>query len=130
MRPDDAVQRQNVALVHRLYEHFNAHRWEDMAALYAPVAEFKDPSLGPGLVPQTREQVARKYADLAAVFPDLTDEVVATYPSGDRHVVVEFISRGTAPDGEGFELPICTIFTIEDGLVTRDFTYYDNPGEG
>lgn len=48
------------------------------------------------------------------------------YPSGENHIIVEFVSSGTAPDNSKFELPICTIFTIENGLITKDFTYYDN----
>lgn len=124
-----ATTRQNEALVRKYYELFNAHRWDEMAALYAPTALFKDPSLGPDIVPQTREQIARKYRELAGTFPDIKDTIVATYPSGDRHVIVEFVSSGTAPDGSRFELPIATIFTVENGLITRDFTYYDNFGE-
>ena len=60
------------------------------------------------------------------MFPDIKDRIVNIYPSGDKHVVVEFISTGTAPDGTKFELPICTIFTIENGKITKDFTYFDN----
>ncbi|WP_198412578.1 nuclear transport factor 2 family protein [Kaistella antarctica] len=52
--------------------------------------------------------------------------MIQIYPSGNQHIIVEFISRGTAPDNTKFELPICTIFTIENGLITKDFTYYDN----
>ena len=36
------------------------------------------------------------------------------------------VHLGTDPSGEKFVLPICTIFKIEDGLITEDFTYYDN----
>lgn len=126
MTVDSRSPADNEALVQRYYEHFNAHRWEEMAAMYAPTAAFKDPSLGPGIVPQTRQQIAEKYAGLAEMFPDLKNTVVAVYPSGSRHIVVEFVSTGTAPDGTAFELPICTIFTVEDGLITHDFTYYDN----
>lgn len=44
----------------------------------------------------------------------------------EKHITVESISTGTAADGSKFELPICTIFTIENGKITKDFTYYDN----
>jgi ketosteroid isomerase-like protein len=60
------------------------------------------------------------------MFTNFRDSVTAMYPSGDKHVTVEFISKGTAPDGTVFELPICTILTIENGFITKDFTYYDN----
>ncbi|ARS34006.1 nuclear transport factor 2 family protein [Pontibacter actiniarum] len=117
---------ENVKLVNQYFEHFNNHDWEKMADMYTETAEFKDPSLGPGIVRQTRAQTAQKYSELNGVFPDLQDRVVQLYPSGEKHVVVEFVSSGTAPDGSAFELPICTIFTVENGKITKDFTYYDN----
>jgi ketosteroid isomerase-like protein len=60
------------------------------------------------------------------MFPNIKDEVVQMYDSGNNVVVVEFVSTGTAPDGTKFKMPICTIFTIEKGKIAKDFTYYDN----
>ncbi len=94
--------------------------------MYSEVSEFKDPTLGPGIVTQTRKQIIDKYSELNSMFPDLHDQVIKLYPSGDQHIIVEFVSTGTAPDSSTFELPICTIFTIENGLITKDFTYFDN----
>ena len=109
-----------------MFERFNQHDWEGMAALYTDTAEFKDPSFGKGIVKQTRAETVKKYKELNAMFTNFRDSVTAMYPSGDKHVTVEFISKGTAPDGTVFELPICTILTIENGFITKDFTYYDN----
>lgn len=116
----------NIELVEQYFQLFNKHEWEKLAAMYAENAKFKDPSLGPGVVAQSREQFVQKYSGLQEIFPDVNDEVLQIYPSGDKHVIVEFVSRGTAPDSSAFELPICTIFTIEKGQITGDFTYYDN----
>jgi ketosteroid isomerase-like protein len=116
----------NEKLVKQYYEHFNNHDWEKMASMYSEVSEFKDPTLGPGIVTQTRKQIIDKYSELKSMFPDLHDQVIKLYPSGDQHIIVEFVSTGTAPDSSTFELPICTIFTIENGLITKDFTYFDN----
>ncbi|WP_395053224.1 nuclear transport factor 2 family protein [Flavobacterium sp.] len=113
-------------LVKTYFEHFNKHDWEKTAAMYVENADFKDPTLGAGIVKQTHKQIIDKYSDLNNVFPDLNDKVIAIYPSGDNHIIVEFVSSGTAPDNSKFELPICTIFTIENGLITKDFTYFDN----
>jgi ketosteroid isomerase-like protein len=110
----------------QMFEHFNKHDWAKMTALYSDPAEFKDPSLGTEIVKMTREETAKKYTELQGIFADVHDQVLAVYPSGDKHVVVEFVSTGTAPDGTKFKLPICTVFTIENGLITKDFTYYDN----
>lgn len=120
---------QNVALARKVYEHFNKHEWDKMAGLYAEPADFKDPSFGQDIVKQTRQQIAAKYREMEEMSPDVRDDIVAVYPSGEEHVIVEFVSSGTAPDGTKWQLPICTIFTIENGLITKDFTYYDNPPE-
>lgn len=117
---------ENEKIVRQYYEYFNNHEWEKMAEIYTEVSDFKDPSLGQGIVKQTRQQIIEKYLGLSEMFPDVKDEIVQIYPSGDKHIIVEFISTGTAPDGSKFELPICTIFTIENGMITKDFTYYDN----
>jgi len=113
-------------VVKQYFDHFNHHDWTKMANMYTETADFKDPSLGLAIVKQTRAQVIKKYSELHQTFPDLHDQVIKTYPSGENNIIVEFVSTGTAPDNSKFELPICTIFTIENGLITKDFTYYDN----
>jgi ketosteroid isomerase-like protein len=117
---------QNTEIVKQYFEHFNKHDWKSMANMYPEVADFRDPSLGQGIVKQTHTQIIQKYSELAKMFPDVKDEVTQVYPSGEKHIVVEFISKGTALDGSKFELPICTVFTIENGKIAKDFTYYDN----
>lgn len=116
----------NEKLIQQYYEHFNRHHWKAMAAMYTETADFKDPSLGTGIVKQTRQQIIDKYSELQKTFPDINDRIIQTYPSGAQQVIVEFVSTGTAPDSSKFELPICTIFTIEGGKITKDYTYYDN----
>ncbi|NJM80530.1 MAG: nuclear transport factor 2 family protein [Flavobacterium sp.] len=111
----------------QLFQKFNAHDWAAMAALYADTTDFKDPSLGIAIVKQSRAQTIQKYTELNKVFTDIKDSVVAMYPINNTAVVVEFISKGTAPNGSKFELPICSILTVNDkGLIEKDYTYYDN----
>jgi ketosteroid isomerase-like protein len=117
---------ENEKLIRSFFENFNKHDFKKMAMMYVENAEFKDPGLGKGIVKQTREQTAKKYQELNNVFPDIHDEIQNIYPSGDKQIIVEFISSGTALDKSKFELPICTIFTIENGMITKDFTYFDN----
>lgn len=116
----------NEKLIHHYFENFNNHDWQNLAGMYTESAEFKDPSLGQGIVKQSREQIIKKYGELSQMFPDVHDKILNVYPSGAKNIIVEFISAGTAPDKSKFELPICTVFTIENGLITKDFTYYDN----
>ena len=117
---------ENEKLIQEYFAFFNKHDWKGMANLYAERADFKDPSLGPGIVKQTHEQIIKKYGELSQTFPDVSDKILNVYSSGEHHVIVEFVSTGTAPDSSRFELPICTIFKIENGLISEDFTYYDN----
>ncbi len=119
-------QEKNVALVKQVFERFNKHDFQGMAALYADPAEFKDPSFGKAIVKQSRQQIATKYAKIKQLYPDVKDEIVGIYPSGDDHVIVEFISSASSIEGDEWEMPVCTIFTIEEGLITRDYNYYDN----
>lgn len=114
------------AFIQRYFTYFNQHDWNKLAEMYIEKAQFKDPSLGKGIVTQTRQQTIQKYSELQKVFPDIHDTIIAIYPSGEKHIIVEFISTGTAPDKSKFELPITTIFTIENNLISSDFTYYDN----
>lgn len=116
----------NEKIVKQYFELFNSHQWKQMAEMYTDTAAFKDPSLGQGIVRQTRQEVINKYTELGNTFPNIHDEIISIYPSGEKHIIVEFVSKGTAPDSSVFELPICTVFTIENGKITKDFTYYDN----
>ena len=116
----------NEKLVKQYFEHFNNHDWTKLSKMYADTSEFKDPSLGQGIVKQTRQQIIAKYSELNKIFPDLHDQIIQIYPSGDKHMIIEFVSTGTGPDNSKFELPICTIFTIENGVITKDFSYFDN----
>jgi ketosteroid isomerase-like protein len=117
---------ENQVIIKQLYEHFNKHEWQKMANLYVEITDFKDPSFGTEITKQTRQQTVQKYSEMAKMFPNIKDEVVQMYDSGNNVVVVEFVSTGTAPDGSKFKMPICSIYTIENGKIAKDFTYYDN----
>jgi ketosteroid isomerase-like protein len=124
-QPTDSTQAQNEQRVRQLFEHFNAHDWNSMVALYADSAQCKDPSYGPNMVKMSRQDIQSKHEELQKMAPDIRDDVVAIYPSG-QHVVVEFVSSGTLPDGQKMRVPICSILTFEKGKIVQDFTYYDN----
>ena len=123
--PDTTSDLNHRAFIDQYFGHFNDHDWSAMAALYAEPAAFKDPSLGFGVHMRRRSDIVQQYTMLSEMIPDVKDSVVSIYPSGDQ-IIVEFLSTGTAPDGTEFSLPVCSILTIEDGLITSDYTYYDN----
>jgi len=107
-----------------MFEAFNRHAWDSMAGYYAEPALFLDPSFGMEYVSKTRNETAAKYRELAGMFPNIHDEVVGMYPSGDK-VTVEFVSTGMMGDTLAFKLPIVTVLTFKDALIVRDATYYD-----
>ena len=108
----------------KLFELFNSHDWKTMSELYIDSALFLDPSFGKKEIIKTQIQTASKYAAMQKIFPNIKDEVQHMY-SFENNVIVEFISSGADSNGHGFSLPIVTIFTIKDGKITRDATYYD-----
>jgi ketosteroid isomerase-like protein len=113
----------NIELVKKVFEAFNKHDWKQMVSYYANPTDFLDPSLGLDYVKQTHEQSLTKYAGLQNFAPDINDSIVGIYASGDK-VFVEFISTGTT-QGQKWHLPFCDAFTIKDGKVVKDATYYD-----
>lgn len=117
---------ENEKIAKQLFVEFNKHDWQKMANLYIENAEFKEPGSKMKLHKKSREQIVKEYSELQSMFPDVQNSVVAVYPSGKNKVIVEFVSKGTNPDKTKFELPICTIFTIENGKITKDYTYFDN----
>ena len=125
----NSSQSKNVVIAKKLFEYFNKHDWEEMAGLYADPAEFLDPAFGQQAVKRTRRQTIQKHKEMQDMSKDIRDDVVQVFPSGDNTVIVEFVSSGTGSDGTKWTLPLCIIFTIENGQITKDHTYYDNPSE-
>lgn len=113
-------------VVDSLYMHFNKHDWKSMAGMYADSALFLDPSLGLNEVVQSKDSIVKKYSELEAIFPNIKDSVIRTYQSGSDVITAEFISIGTGLDSTKLFLPITTIFTIKNGKIVKDHTYYDN----
>jgi hypothetical protein len=75
---------------------------------------------------QTHKDIIEKYSVLGTMFPDVKDSVINIYTAENNHVVVEFISHGSMGDTSRWELPIATIFKIENNKIVEDFTYYNN----
>lgn len=121
--PDNAYA--NKAIIEQYYQHFNNHDWQKMADMYVDSPEMKDPAYGIKNVTMSKADIIKKYAELQGMIPDVHDSIVRMYNSGDN-VIVEFESTGTAPDKSKFVLPICTVFEIKNGKITKDLTYYDN----
>ncbi len=115
----------NKTIIEQYFKHFNNHEWQKMADMYIENPEMKDPAYGIKNVKMTKTDIVKKYGELNQMITDVQDKVINIYHSRDN-VIVEFESSGTAPDGSKFVLPICTIFEIKNGKITKDLTYYDN----
>lgn len=126
---EEKVMENNMALVRSYFATFNRHDWPALAEFYVESASFKDPAYGTDTVRQTRKNIAAKYAELQSHVSELKDSIMAMYPSGTNTVIVEFVSTGVLPDKRKLYLPICTVFTIENGKIATDYTYYDNAPE-
>ena len=114
----------NIVTAQKMFDAFNQHDWVTMAGYYSDSALFLDPSFSKEYVRKTREEIIEKYGQFQALFPDLHDEIVGMYPSGDK-VIVEFVSTGTSGDSISFRLPIVTVLTFKDDTILKDATYYD-----
>ncbi len=119
----------NRAVANKMFDAFNKHDWKAMANCYADTASFLDPSFGTDYVSKTRAETIAKYDEVTRIFPDLHDEVIGMYTSGDK-VIAEFIATGSMSDSVKFRIPIAIVLTIKDGLIVRDATYYDPPAQG
>lgn len=117
-------EQRNADVANAMFDAFNKHDWQKMAAFYSEDASFLDPSYGPDYVTKTRKEIASKYVDLQKLFPDIHDQIIGMYPSADK-VTVEFISTGTLSDTIKLKLPIISVLTFKDGLIIKDATYYD-----
>jgi hypothetical protein len=100
-----------------IFEAFNAHDWDRMESYYADSVQLQDPAYPGGKT--GKAGMTSFYASV----PDIHDAVQNIYVQGNI-ACVEFISTGTM-NGQKFSLPICTVLTIENGLVIRDNSYYD-----
>src|SRR5688500_4110821 len=96
---------------------FNKHDWEKMESLYADSVKLEDPAYPGGKTGEAG------MTDFYPAVPDVYDSVRNILVQGNT-AVVEFVSTGTI-NGDKFSLPICSVLTIENGLVVSDRTYYD-----
>ncbi len=113
-------------LVEQYIQTFNAHKWSDLAMLYAPSVQVRTSSQGLDPVQVTNVDLVYIYQDLERAFPDIRDSVIAIYHD-DHTAIIELISMGISPMGDTLVLPMCQILEFDDeGLITRDYSYYDD----
>jgi ketosteroid isomerase-like protein len=118
---------QNIEIARKSFAAFNRHDWKEQASYFSDTCKFLDPSYGDKHVTVNRKDKIAKYVKMEEMSPDIKDEITSIFGVGDK-VVIQFISSGTTQTEEGrynWRMPICCIFTIQDGLIVVDETYYN-----
>lgn len=118
---------QNIEIAKKSFAAFNRHDWEEQASYFSDTCKFLDPSYGDQHVTVNRKNKIAKYSKMEEMSPDIRDDITSIFGVGDK-VVIQFVSSGTAQTEEGdykWRVPICCIFTIKDGLIVVDETYYN-----
>ncbi|GAA4415041.1 hypothetical protein GCM10023187_45190 [Nibrella viscosa] len=106
----EAVQQQNIRVVRQLEAGLNRQDWAGVARLYAERVRYKGPHTRYREVEQTPGQVVAAYRGYHL-------EITQLYAAYEHHVVVEGQLSHGPPQ------PVCLIYTIENGRITRQFTY-------
>jgi SnoaL-like domain len=88
---------------------FNRHNWQKLAEFYADIVMLKDPAFSELPIKQSKVEIRKKYEFLQQIIADVHESVVKIYAT-KNHVIVEFLSKGKAPDGLKSSLTICIIF--------------------
>lgn len=117
----------NVTIVRQMFDAFNAHDWAKMANFYTNPYKALDPAFGLKHVEKTHEDMLKHYGSLQEWSPNVKDSLILVEPIGKNKVLVQFVSKGNmAENNMAWELPICSILTVENGKVATDETYYDS----
>jgi steroid delta-isomerase-like uncharacterized protein len=103
-----------------------------LTADHAPDCVYESPLAGAVV---GRAAIETIYHGLFTSFPDFTVESQDLLIDGDRAVQVLVVSgtdRGgfmdLPPTGKRFRFPAMSVFTLQDGLITRQHTVYDFTG--
>ncbi|MCF8371866.1 MAG: nuclear transport factor 2 family protein [Bacteroidales bacterium] len=117
----------NIDIAKKSFAAFNAHNWEEQANFFSDTCQYLDPSYGDTPIVKSRIEKIGKYRKMEEMSPDIKDEITSIFGVDDK-VVVQFISSGTAKTEQGdykWILPICCVFTFQNGFIVKDETYYN-----
>lgn len=99
---------------------------ESVRALYAPGIAIWHNTDG---IAQDSEANLRVLAWMSKNITNMRYEDVSLVES-ESGFVQQHVLRGTAPNGEPFELPACMVGVVKDGLITRLDEYFDSAHVG
>jgi ketosteroid isomerase-like protein len=112
-----------VKTVRQKFEAFNRHDAAAIEGIYATDAVLHSPDY-PELAGNSR--IADTYRGLFDALPDANDSVENIDRSGDR-VYAQFVLSGhlKGMGGKFVKVPIISVYTVRDGHIVADSTYYD-----
>ncbi|MGI8927762.1 MAG: nuclear transport factor 2 family protein [Tepidiformaceae bacterium] len=111
-----------LALAERFFAAIEAGDLETIRSIYAPDARVWHNFDG---IEQTVEENLRVLKWMVRAVPGRRyDEVRRQVTPGGW--VQQHVLRGTAPNGQPFEMPACIVFTVAAGRVTRVDEYLDS----
>lgn len=105
------------------FEAFDKHDASTIEEIYAVDATLHSPDY-PQLVGNT--QIADTYRRLFEAIPDAKDNLVSLDSAGDK-VYAQFVLTGHLKGAEGkpISVPIMSVYTVRNGHIVGDTTYYD-----
>ncbi|MGI9019756.1 MAG: nuclear transport factor 2 family protein [Solirubrobacterales bacterium] len=114
------MSEENVELLRRSNEAFNAHDLETWATFYDPAFTFIDHT---GAVAEKSgsgfETIRRQAEGWLDIFPDFQAEVLEFIDAGDRVITVTHWQGTGTGSGLAFSQPQAEITTIRDGKIVR-----------
>jgi len=117
------AEHRSVALIREKFEAFNRHDVEAIGKSYASTATLHSPDY-PSLV--GNEPIADTYRKLFAAVPDAKDDL-ETLEDSANHVYAQFVMSGhlMGAQDKPINVRIVSIYTVKDGRIVEDATYYD-----
>ena len=112
------------SVVREMFDAFNAHDPERMAALYAEEAVLTSSDF---CAPRGKSDVVRTYRALFDTFPDIRDDIDRLIADGDQ-VAVAFTAR-SAQGPAGLELPVIAMLRVEQGRIVHDASIFETGDE-
>jgi steroid delta-isomerase-like uncharacterized protein len=117
-------------LAHTYFDAWNRRDPAAIASVFADQGTYRDPATGQEL----RGAAIGAYAsELFTAFPDLSFDVIAMHPAGDRAVVARWVMRGTntgpfrgaPPTGRTVTLPGVDLLTVRGDRILSVEGYFD-----
>ena len=107
-------------IAHSYFSSWNAHDVDAIASLFGDAGTFWDNQM-PRPLPM--RDLKQGFEGLIASTKDLGFDVGESFQTTDGRVAVEWVMKGTKPDGTEFAIPGIDVFEIEDATIKAARAY-------